>query len=82
MKGLWLKNCLMTKLFYRFCKLNKLAGNIIKKLKMQKLKLIFFIIAGKKRLHIEENFDQLNARYDEDNEMLKKLIDVRKHLWS
>lgn len=36
----------------------------------------------KERFHSEEDFDQLNARSDEDNEMLKRLIDVRKHLWS
>ena len=34
------------------------------------------------RLHDEEDFDKINQRYKEDNQMLKRLIDVREHLWS
>ena len=35
-----------------------------------------------KKSHDEENLDKLKAQYEEDNEMLKRLIDVRKYLWS
>ena len=34
------------------------------------------------RFHSEEDFDKINDRYEEDNQMLKRLIDVRKYLWS
>ncbi|HEY0048668.1 MAG TPA: hypothetical protein VGB68_05250 [Pyrinomonadaceae bacterium] len=35
-----------------------------------------------KRFHDEEDFDKIKRRYEEDNQMLKRLIDVRKYLWS
>lgn len=36
----------------------------------------------RERCHDEEDFDKINQRYEEDNRMLKRLVDVRKHLWS
>ena len=30
----------------------------------------------------EEDFDKINQRYEEDNQMLKRLIEIRKHLWT
>jgi hypothetical protein len=37
---------------------------------------------GINRFHEEEDFEKIKDQYDEDNQMLKRLIDVRKHLWT
>lgn len=34
------------------------------------------------RFHYEEDFDNINTQYEEDNQMLKRLINIRKHLWT
>lgn len=34
------------------------------------------------RNHDEDDLDKINEQYQEDNQMLKRLIDVRKHLWT
>ena len=35
-----------------------------------------------KRNHDENDFEKINEQYEEDNQMLKRLIDIRKHLWT
>ena len=34
------------------------------------------------RFHEEKDFNKINQRYEEENQMLKRLVDVRKYLWS
>ncbi len=36
----------------------------------------------KEKNHFEEDFDKIKEQYEEDNQMLKRLIDVRMYLWT
>ena len=47
-----------------------------------KAEIDFLYSWWKERFHDEEDFDKVNQRYEENNQMLKRLIDIRKYLWT
>ena len=53
-----------------------------KEIEKAKAEIDFLYNWWMKRFHDEEDFNNLTQRYEEDNQMLKRLVDVRKYLWS
>ena len=52
------------------------------KTKNAKAEIDFLYNWWKIRNHQGENFDKLKQQYEQDNQMLKRLIDVRMYLWT
>lgn len=50
--------------------------------KSAKLEIDFLYNWWMKRFHDEEDLDKIKTQYEEDNQMLKRLINVRKYLWT
>jgi hypothetical protein len=50
--------------------------------KQAKSEIYFLYNWWKERFHNEEDFDKIKQQYEEDNQMLKRLIDVRRYLWT
>lgn len=50
--------------------------------KNAKAEIDFLYNWWKKRNHQEEDFDKIKQQYEQDNQMLKRLIDVRMYLWT
>lgn len=51
-------------------------------MKNAKLEIDFLYNWWIKRFNYEEDFDEIKGQYEEDNQMLKRLIDVREYLWT
>lgn len=47
-----------------------------------KLEIDFLYKWWLNRIHDDEDFENMNAQYEEDDQMLKRLLDVRKYLWT
>lgn len=50
--------------------------------KQAKLEIFFLYNWWTERFHDESDFEKIKQQYEEENQMLKRLIDVRKYLWT